>query len=88
MCAAADVSWRTLNYAFRELIGVTPKQYLQATRLDGVRRELHRRGTRAMITDIANHWGFWHMGQFAADYRRQFGELPSETRHRAHPSRV
>jgi hypothetical protein len=20
-----------------------------------------------------------HMGQFAADYRRQFGELPSET---------
>jgi hypothetical protein len=24
------------------------------------------------------------MGQFAADYRRQFGELPSETRHYIH----
>ena len=31
------------------------------------------------VADIANGWGFWHMGQFAADYRRQFGELPSET---------
>ena len=79
VCQAAGVSWRTLDYAFRELFGVTPKQYLQATRLDGVRKELRRKGPSAMITDVANHWGFWHMGQFAADYRRQFGELPSET---------
>ena len=79
VCQAAGVSWRTLDYAFRELFGVTPKQYLQATRLDGVRKELHRRGPSAKISDIANNWGFWHMGQFAADYKRQFGELPSET---------
>ncbi|UCG61547.1 MAG: helix-turn-helix domain-containing protein [Candidatus Zixiibacteriota bacterium] len=31
------------------------------------------------IADVANHWGFWHMGQFSADYRRLFGELPLET---------
>jgi hypothetical protein len=29
--------------------------------------------------DVANNWGFWYMGRFAADYRRQFGELPSVT---------
>lgn len=29
--------------------------------------------------DVANNWGFWHMGRFAADYRKFFGELPSET---------
>jgi len=79
VCRVAGVSWRTLDYAFRELFGVTPKQYLQATRLDGVRKELYRREPTAKISDIANHWGFWHMGQFAADYKRQFAELPSET---------
>jgi len=82
-CRTAGVSWRTLNYAFREIFGVTPKQYLQATRLDGVRKELHRKGPASTVTDIANDWGFWHMGQFAADYKRQFGELPSETVRRA-----
>ena len=83
VCRAAEVSWRTLNYAFRELFGVTPKQYLQATRLDGVRKELQNVGPEATISDVANGWGFWHMGQFAADYRRHFGELPSETVRRA-----
>ena len=85
-CRAAGVSWRSLNYAFREIFGVTPKQYLQATRLDGVRKELHRKGPSAKISEVAAHWGFWHMGQFAADYRRQFGELPSETLAHTHPA--
>ena len=76
---AAGVSWRSLNYAFREVFGVTPKQYLQATRLNGVRKQLRRRGPGSTVADIANRWGFWHMGQFAADYKRQFGELPSKT---------
>lgn len=85
VCRAAGVSWRSLNYAFREVIGVTPKQYLQSTRLHGARRELYRGGPASTVTDIANHWGFWHMGQFAADYRRHFGELPSETSQRTQP---
>ena len=79
ICRATGASYRTLNYAFLERFGVAPKQYLQATRLDGVRKELRRKGPSVKITDVANHWGFWHMGQFAADYKRQFGELPSET---------
>jgi len=65
---------------------VTPKQYLQATRLGCVRKELCRNGSAVKITDVAAEWSFWHMGKFAADYRRQFGELPSETLRRAQPS--
>ena len=38
------------------------------------------------VTDVANEWGFWHLGQFAADYRRHFGELPSETFERQVPN--
>ena len=82
VCQAAGVSWRTLNYVFRDIFDVTPKEYLQATRLDGVRKELRQAGPDTTIGDIANRWGFWHMGQFAADYKRQFGELPSETARR------
>ena len=85
-CQAAGVSWRTLNYVFRDIFGVTPKEYLQATRLDGVRKGLRQAGPDTTIGDIANRWGFWHMGQFAADYKRQFSELPSDTLRRTQPS--
>jgi AraC-like DNA-binding protein len=82
VCRSAGVSLRTLNYAFREFYDMTAKEYLQAIRLDGVRRDLHRASPETSISDVANIWGFWHMGQFAADYRRHFAELPSETRRR------
>ncbi len=83
ICVASGASYRTLNYAFLERFGVAPKQYLQAVRLDGVRKALRKLGPQRAIIDAANRWGFWHMGQFAADYKRQFGELPSETLARA-----
>ena len=38
-----------------------------------------RKSSTYSVADAANEWGFWHMGQFAKDYRRMFGELPSET---------
>ena len=34
---------------------------------------------RDSVGDLAAKMGYWHSGQFAADYRRQFGELPSDT---------
>ncbi len=35
------------------------------------------------VTVIATEYGFFHLGQFAVDYRKMFGESPSETlRHR------
>jgi AraC family ethanolamine operon transcriptional activator len=80
LCRATEVSERTLRYAFLEQFGVSPKSYLMAIRLNGVRRHLNDADpSLARIADLANRWGFWHMGQFAADYRRLFGELPSET---------
>jgi len=82
ICRASGVSWRTLDYAFRDRFGVTPKSYLQALRLHHVRREILGAGRPRPIYEVAAHWGFWHMGQFAADYRRHFGELPSETARR------
>jgi AraC-like DNA-binding protein len=79
LCRAADVSPATLYRAFQESFGVGPKRYLQIRSLSGVRHDLLTAPADSLVIEIANRWGFWHMGQFAADYRRQFGELPSET---------
>jgi len=77
---AAGVSERSLRRLFHDRYGISPKNYLNRIRLNGVRRDLRKRSSgETAITDIANNWGFWHMGQFAADYKLLFGELPSTT---------
>ena len=48
-------------------------------RLNRVRVELMRNQKFNKISDIANKWGFWHMGQFAHDYHKLFNEKPSQT---------
>ena len=84
LCRLANVSERTLEYAFQERYNMSPKAFLTAMRLNGVRRELKNPDRLTVsITDSAKRWGFWHMSQFAADYRRMFGELPSATRKRS-----
>ncbi len=79
ICAETGTSWRTLNRGFREQFGIGPKAYLNRFRLGQARSELLRARADTTVADAANAWGFWHMGQFAKDYRRMFGELPSET---------
>jgi len=78
ICRIVGVSERTLIYAFKEHLGLTPKAYMNICRLNMVRREMEC-GRATSITDAATRWGFWHMGQFSADYKRFFGELPSRT---------
>lgn len=78
LCEAIHVSRRTLQYAFQEVLGMSPVTYLRALRLNGVRRHLQRGGDEP-IADRAARWGFWHLSRFAADYRVLFGELPSDT---------
>lgn len=80
LCRALRVSRRTLQYSFQAVLQINPASYLRAMRLNGARRAL--RGAdpqRACVQDIATRWGFWHLSRFAADYRRMFGELPSQT---------
>jgi AraC family ethanolamine operon transcriptional activator len=77
--AYSAVSWRTLDRAFRERFGITPKQYIVARRLAGARRALVAARPGTTVTGIANDWGFWHLGRFSADYNRMFRELPSTT---------
>lgn len=80
LCREVGASPRKLEYCFRDVLGLSPHKYLRAVRLNGVRRELKRRGAVPLrVHDIAARWGFWHMGAFSAEYKQQFGELPSVT---------
>lgn len=80
LARASGCGVRTLEHAFRGYCGVTPKAYLKSRRLVEVRRELIQAlPSEQKVSEIASRWGFWHMSQFATDYRRFFGELPSDT---------
>ena len=79
---ALGITTRTLEMVFRELLDVTPRDFLKTARLYGFRRNLRDAEPCAKISEVASQWGFWHMGQLAADYRSRFGELPSQTLHK------
>ena len=79
LCEIANVSRRTLQYSFESILGVSPIQYLRISRLNGVRRSLVQAQHGQAVSDIAAQWGFWHLSQFAKDYKQLFGETPSKT---------
>ena len=82
LCQAIGTSRRALQYAFEEVMQISPVTYLRAMRLNQVRSEL-RQNRAAPVGDVAARWGFWHPSRFASDYKALFGELPSATRNAA-----
>jgi AraC-like DNA-binding protein len=60
---------------------MTPMTFVRERRLERVHEEL----TDAVPTDgvtvtsVAERWGFHHLGSFAVEYRKRWGEAPSET---------
>lgn len=79
---AAAVSGRALFRHFKHFTGASPMQYLRDARFRQVRQALLETPPEQRVCDIAAHWGFDHMGRFSRDYRRRFGESPSDTRRR------
>jgi AraC family ethanolamine operon transcriptional activator len=80
ICAALNVSRRTLHRAFQDAIGIGPVAFLRRKRLSAVRVALSKADpSRTRITDIAIEFGFLEMGRFAGYYQSMFGESPSAT---------
>ena len=80
LCATANVSERTLQYAFHDIMGMSPLTYLNRLRLHRARDELRKaRSDNSTVTDVAMNWGFWHFGEFSRAYKNCFGEVPSQT---------
>jgi AraC family transcriptional regulator, ethanolamine operon transcriptional activator len=84
LCRHARSEARALEYGFLDVVGLTPMQYVRTTRLHRARRLLRSIDvSRRTISEIALDSGFWHLSQFAVDYKALFGESPSMTFRRA-----
>ncbi|MEV0976202.1 helix-turn-helix transcriptional regulator [Streptomyces sp. NPDC049915] len=82
IAAAAHVTVRALQYAFRRHLDTTPLGYLRRVRLAHVHQELRAADpAETTVGDIAARWGFAHPGRFAALYREAYGTSPSSTLH-------
>lgn len=79
MAKALNVSYRVLNYAFRDSLGMSPYQYVLTEKLHGVRRQLLE--SDVSVTEALASHGFSVPSRFSRQYVRLFGELPSETRY-------
>jgi transcriptional regulator GlxA family with amidase domain len=79
LAAATNVSVRSLFSAFKAGRGYTPMEFVKRVRLDQARQKLSTPGSEISVAAVAFGCGFGNLGHFAIDYRRRFGERPSET---------
>jgi len=83
LAAAVGVSRRSLYRAVRREFGLSPGSLFRQARLAQARQALHTLGAERSVTRIALDCGFTHLGRFSLAYRKEFGELPSQTLRRA-----
>jgi AraC-like DNA-binding protein len=82
LCSHLGVSARGLQHAFLCATGESPMGHWRSVRLERVRQALRAAGPgagRDAVARIAERYGFFHAGHFADQYRRRFGERPSQT---------
>ncbi len=79
---AANLSARSLQVAFLERFGLSPRSWLTEQRLARAFSEIQRADPQTSMADIATRSGFTHHGRFASLFKLRFGLLPSQLRDR------
>lgn len=79
VCDALGIGERTLERAFHDCLGLSPRAHERERRLRAAHGLILSEASLS-ITDIAMRFGFWHLGRFAGAYSALFGCSPSETR--------
>ncbi len=80
LCQALGVSARTLQITFKQAYGISPMRYLKLRRLHAARERLFTSSLEEVsVKRAALESGFSDRSRFAEDYRKLFGQLPSET---------
>lgn len=82
IAAAASVTTRAVQLAFRRHLDTTPLDYLRRVRLDRAHHDLIAADPASQtVTAIAYRWGFASPSRFSAYYRQAYGVLPNDTLH-------
>ncbi len=80
IAAAAGVTVRAVQLAFRKHLGITPMAYVRQVRLCEAHKDLRAADPATdSVTAVAAKWGFHHPGRFATQYRITYGVAPSQT---------
>lgn len=77
--AAVDVPERSLRAAFRAYGRAPPMELLRRHRFDLARRRLEAPAPATTVARVVGDLGLGNPGRFSSEYRRRFGEAPSET---------
>jgi len=83
LVAVSGVSGRALFDGFRRFRNTSPMAHLRACRMLRVREALLNPMPDVTVSRLAQDWGFFELGRFAGQYRKLYGETPSETLRRA-----
>ncbi len=79
VAAAAGVSPRGLQLAFRRHRGTTPLGFWRDARLARAHGDLIDARPGTTVTEVALRWGFTHFGRFSELYRARYGLCPRDT---------
>ncbi len=77
VAAAAGISPRGLQLAFRQYRDTTPLEYWRSLRLQRAHEDLV--AGAGSVTEVALKWGFTHFGRFSVTYRSHYGLSPRDT---------
>jgi AraC-like DNA-binding protein len=73
-------SIRTLSRSFEKKHGIGPMAFIKQRRLDAAYLDLiSAKHNETSVTQVAFNYGFVHVGKFAIEYGKAFGESPSTT---------
>ena len=71
-----NISQRQLERKFKELIGVSPKQYFKLIRINKA-IELLRQNQSLNLTDITYYCGYFDQAHFIKDFKQITSQTPS-----------
>jgi len=80
VAAHCGMSIRSLQLGFQRQFSCSPTAWLRSERLSRAHAILSRSEPGATtVANVAFQFGFYHLGDFAAQYRARFGANPSQT---------
>ena len=78
LCQLTNKSVRTIERTFKQVFSITVREYHSSYRLALIRQTLiHNKNIS--VSNTALKYGYLHLGRFANNYKKLFGELPSKT---------